>query len=252
MKKSSQKIISVSEILVNPKNPRFDPVTNQNEAIQLMLKEEGIGIKKLAEDIIAHGPNPTKNLAVLSKNGKFLTLEGNRRIVALKLLNDPSKSIDQDFREFFSNLKISHSKQIPDKMSCTVFENEDDAHHWIMLEHTGQNKGIGIKPWNPVQKDRFLQKSSRKVQIFEFADNNGISRDNVDATNLERLISTPHVCNEIGISFPKGELELKKPKSVVQKNLSKVFSEMSKKDFKVGNIYTKELREKWIDNVIEV
>jgi len=59
------------------------------------------------------------------------------------------------------------------------------------------------------------------------------------------------VCNAIGISFPRGELKLTKSKPAVQKNLAKVFSEMSKKDFKVGDIYTKELREKWIDKIIQ-
>jgi len=250
MAKPAPKTIDISELLVNPKNPRFSPVTNQNEAIQLMLKQEGASIKNLAEDIISHGPNPTKNIAVVSKNGKFLTLEGNRRVVALKLLNDPRKAEDQEFREFFYDLKTKNAK-IPNKISCTVFENEDEAHHWIVLEHTGQNQGVGIKPWSSEQKDRFLQKSSRKIQIFELTDNNNTNRDDVDATSLERLIFTPHVCNAIGISFPRGELKLTKSKPAVQKNLAKVFSEMSKKDFKVGDIYTKELREKWIDKIIQ-
>ena len=250
MRKSVRKTIDISKLLVNPKNPRFNPVTNQNKALQLMLKQEKSSIKKLAKDITSHGLNPTKNVVVLSKNGEFLTLEGNRRVVVLKLLNDPQKAEDQKFREFFYDLKSKHPKN-PETLSCTVFENEDDAHHWIVLEHTGQNQGAGIKSWSSEQKDRFLQKSSKKIQIFEFTDANNIERKGVAATNLERLLGTSHVCDVIGISFLKGELEMKKPKSVVQKNLTKVFSEMSKKGFTVRDIYTKELSEKWIDVVIK-
>lgn len=251
MAKIKHKQIPILEILVNRENPRFDPVQNQDKAIQLMLKEEESSIKKLAKNIATHGLNPTKRLAVMSKNGKFLTLEGNRRVVALKLLNAPNTTSNQEIREFFHDLKTNHNKNIPNNASCTIFENEDDAHHWISLEHTGLNQGIGIKQWKPIQKDRFLKKSSKRIQIFEFADNNNIDRDKVEATNIERLISTPYVRDTIGISFVKEKLELTKPKKTVQKNLSKVFSAISKTNFVVEDIYKKDDREKWIDTVIK-
>ena len=190
-------------------------------------------------------------MATIHENGKFLTLEGNRRIVALKLLHTPSTTSDQKLREFFQDLKINHDKKIPKNVSCAVFENEDDAHHWISLEHTGQNKGIGIKRWGTIQQDRFLKKSSKRIQIFEFADDNNISRDDVDATNIERLISTPYVRKAIGISFVNGKLKPTKQKPTVQKNLSKVFAAMSKAGFAVEDIYKKSDREKWIDDIIK-
>ena len=45
MNKGTRKTISINDILVNPKNPRFEPVKNQKEAIELMLteKEKEIG-----------------------------------------------------------------------------------------------------------------------------------------------------------------------------------------------------------------
>ncbi len=46
MKKFSRKFISLSDILINPKNPRFDPVSNQTQAIQLMFTEKESEIKK--------------------------------------------------------------------------------------------------------------------------------------------------------------------------------------------------------------
>ena len=242
--------ITISDILINPNNPRFDPVQDQDIAIKLMLEKEGTGVKHLAGDIAVNGLNPTKNPAVLSQNGKYLTLEGNRRIVALKLLNDPNIATNQESRKFFHDLKINHERHIPNAVPCVIFETEDDAHRWISLEHTGQNAGVGIKPWNPIQKDRFLKKSSRKIQIFEFADKNNINRDKVDATNVERLVSTPYVCEMIGVSFPTGKMRLEKTRQVVKKNFSKIFRAMAKKEFRVGDIYTSDDRKKWIDTVI--
>ena len=48
--------------LVNPKNPRFDPLSSQAQAIQKMLTEKESEIKYLAEDIMEKGLNPSKNV----------------------------------------------------------------------------------------------------------------------------------------------------------------------------------------------
>lgn len=249
--------IPVSQLLVNPRNPRFDPLKNQNQAIAKMMDKMGQEIKSMAQDIIDNGMNPTKSLAVIkSKDDKFLTLEGNRRVVALKLLNDPNVAEDQKVREYFQGLKDKHLTKIPNSVSCEVFEKEEDALHWIMLEHTGPNKGVGIVNWDSEQRSRFEEqfknKKSREIQVFDYADENEINREKVEATNLRRLISTPHVCNVIGITFTDGKLATTKSKPEVKKNLKKVFSEMSKDDFKVGDIYEKEDREKWINKVLNV
>jgi len=169
--KMSRKFILLSDILVNPKNPRFDPVSNQTQSIQLMIAEKEPEIKKLGQDIIEKGINPSKNLIMIQKNDKFLTLEGNRRIVALKLLNNPKLSNNEEIRKFFSRLKDEHIVDIPSKVFCVVVENEDDARHWILLEHTGKNQGLGVDPWNREQQHRFGENTTKAIKIFDFANN---------------------------------------------------------------------------------
>ena len=255
MKKPIRKTIPISELLVNTDNPRFESVTNQNQAIELMADEQGSEIKELAQDVIEHGLNPSKNLIVIeSKNGKFLTLEGNRRLVSVTLLNNPNKTKDIELREYFQQLKNKYSDRIPDSISCMMFEKEDDALHWVMLEHTGPNKGVGIVKWDSEQRSRFIaqhkEQKSRDIQVFDFADEKKMERKNVRATNLQRVLSNSYACNAIGISFPNGVLDYQKSKSEVKKNLEKVFAAMSKTSFKVGDIYTKDLIEKWTDDVL--
>ena len=60
---------------------------------------------------------------VKSGTDKFLTLEGNRRIISLKLLNDPTKTNNSDLREFFSKLKDENSN-IPNSVACIVFDKK--------------------------------------------------------------------------------------------------------------------------------
>ena len=218
---SRQQSILISDLSVSSFNPRFDPVQDQDQAIQLMLNQESEGIKKLAEDIVKHGINPTKRLAVCSENGKFIALEGNRRIVALKLLNNPSISQDKKLRTFFAGLRKKY--RAPQKVMCVVFKNHDAAKHWIELEHTGRNEGAGVDPWDPIQKDRFLGIPSKRVQILDYVGDK-IDSSKVDKSSLDRLISTPLIRKTIGILFQNDNLKEIKPKSEIIKNLTKVFS----------------------------
>ena len=56
--------IKIENLLVNPKNFRFDPVANQKEAINIMINKMKLKVKKQAEDIAKHGLNPTESLSV--------------------------------------------------------------------------------------------------------------------------------------------------------------------------------------------
>ena len=58
----TKQFIKIKDLLVNPKNFRFEPVKNQKEALTVMLKEMKQKIKKLAEDITKNGLASSKPL----------------------------------------------------------------------------------------------------------------------------------------------------------------------------------------------
>jgi len=253
-----KKTIPITKLLVNPENPRFEPVKNQTDAIDLMISKAGANVFNLAKDIAQHGLNPSKSLMVISaEDGQFLPLEGNRRVVALKLLHNPEQTTDQKISNKFKELKKEFGTQIPNEVECVVFPDKESAFRWVNLEHTGRNKGIGVLSWNSEQRQRFIaqyagKKPSRPVQLFDFANENNLKHDKVDATTLERLTSTPFIREQIGIAFPDGLLSLEKSKTQVIKNLKKVFTEMSKETFKVADVYTSEKSKTWIKNVLGI
>ena len=240
--------IPITQLVVNPSNPRFEPMRDQGQAIQIMLNKEETSIKKLARDIVKHGLNPTKSLAVYGKNGKYVIQEGNRRVVALKLLDNPNMTDNAKLRKFFIKLKTKSS--IPSSVSCAVFESQSDAKHWVELEHTGPNQGAGIVPWDTIQKQRFLGKSSQLVKTVEYiGDDLDISR--VHQTTLERLVSTPYVRKKIGLTFSNGELKELKSRDVILKNFDTAFSAMSKRGFSVRKLDSLDDRKEWINHVLD-
>lgn len=253
-----KKIIPISKILINPENPRFEPVKNQREALDLMLEKAGKAVLNLARDIAQHGLNPSKRLMVVElKDGNFLPLEGNRRIVALKLLHNPDEATNKSITDKFKEFKKEFGTQLPNEVECVVFPDKESAFRWVNLEHTGGNKGVGVLKWDSTQRQRFIaqyagKKPSRSVQLFDFADENNFKHDGVDATTLNRLTGTPFVREQIGINFPDGILDLTKSKGHVTRNLRKVFTEMSNKDFKVADVYTSAKSKGWIKEVLGI
>lgn len=86
------KILKLNDLQVNTENYRYEPVASQKEAIDTMVSDQGEKLFKLAEHIIINGLNPNDRIQVVASSvhkAKFNVVEGNRRTVAVKLLNNP-------------------------------------------------------------------------------------------------------------------------------------------------------------------
>jgi hypothetical protein len=255
-----QKIdIELGKLLVNPENYRFDPVTDQREAILTMLRSQNNKIIRLARDIAQRGLNPTRRLQVKEVGGgKYVVLEGNRRITVLKLITNPDEIPgDYLFKSIFVDLHAKYKDNLPTVLECVVYpeDRQDIADSWVLLEHTGENQGMGTVPWNSVQKQRFesrhkQQELSKALQVLEFLEAKGIDTSGIEATNLERLLTTPGVRQELGIDFPNKKLLLIEPEEDVLQKLEKVVERMSARDFGVGQIYKVDQRLEWIKDVL--
>lgn len=151
--------IQVLDIYLDTENPRHDPIDDQDKIIEYLLSKEKV--KPLAKDIASHGLSPIELFAVLDDgNGRYIALEGNRRLCALILLNDPMRSPNSD-RSYFQKLAESMSFPIAE-VSSVIFNSREEADIWIDRRHEGQQEGIGIKQWNALQKTR--RNLSRKIK----------------------------------------------------------------------------------------
>ena len=83
--------IDVEAIYLDTNNPRHEPLESQEEAIEKLCQDEYV--LQLAQDIAENGINPLESFAVLiEKRGRkttYIAVEGNRRLCAIKLLQDP-------------------------------------------------------------------------------------------------------------------------------------------------------------------
>lgn len=253
--------INITNLIINLENPRFDPVDNQREAIQKMIKEIGDKIYNLAEDIAQFGLNPTELVIVKEMHNKenmYLVLEGNRRITALKLLNQPSilNNIDAKMYKKFQELHMKYQDVILKTVKCIVFKNEEEAYKWIELRHTGENDGVGVLKWDTKAQERFKEKRGSKsetLQIIDFIKSSDAFSeevknkvDSIRITNLKRLIDDPDVRNAIGLDKENGVIKTFLPDSEVAKGLSRIINDLVDDKINVKDIYYKEDRLNYI------
>jgi len=250
--------IELDKLLVNPENYRFDPVENQQDAMLVMLRNQKDKILNLARDIAQRGLSPMERLAVVEvEGGKYICLEGNRRITALKLMSKPEQLPgDYPYKGVFEELHERYKDTLPTVVECAVYtaDEQDAADKWVVLKHTGENSGIGTVPWNSFQKRRFelrhKQKQSTVLQIVDLLKDNGVDVSGILATNLERLLTTPQVREALGFDFSNKQLTLLEPEAEVVQKLKKVVARMNAKGFSVNDIYHATDRLQWIQDVL--
>jgi hypothetical protein len=257
------KSIKLMDLHVNTENYRFSTMAGQKDAIDKMVGDQGDKLYNLATHILENGLNPNDKIQVSASgahNTEFNVLEGNRRIVALKLLNNPDLIDMQGYaglKKKFRKLHDQHKSKIITDVECIVYVDLTEADKWIKLKHTGQNNGVGTVEWNSQQVQRFEEKVEGKSSIALQAvkmlhSSSDVPREikenlgNLKITNLDRLISDPDVRKLLGLEIESGQLKSGVAKGEVLKGLAQVAKHLLDPKFNVKKIYTKEDRKKYI------
>lgn len=239
------KNLLVADLQIYIENPRFDPVEDQRQAITTMLEDQEDKIYRLADDIVNVGLNPSELPIVIQNEAdekKYIVLEGNRRITAIKLLNNP-KLADDSFKTIrgkkFKKLTERFSQQPINRVSCVIFYHSADAFRWIRLRHTGENEGIGTSKWDAHQVARFdarvSGKASSSLQVIDFLRQSSTFDPSLQAqlaavnlSTLERLMGSTHVKDFLGLSIKNGKLYSSIDKLELEKGFKKIVGDLLK------------------------
>lgn len=258
MQKYEYKQLRVTDLLLNTQNPRFDPVQHQAQAIHAMIEDQGDKLTELAKHIASNGFSPMEIVLVQPIGTQWLVREGNRRVTALKLINEPELIPDSyaKMKREFSVLNKKADSSILDSILCVICDDEDTINAWILLKHTGENKGIGTVGWDAYQISRFASmvsgKTDPKASFFDvLKEMTAIPkpiRDKFPAikkTNYDRLLGDPGVRDLLGIDFNNGIFSL--PRGINAYFLT-VLNDLTG-EFSVGRIYSKKDRKAYMDDV---
>lgn len=200
------KQIEIKNIFLDLENPRHEPYQSEEEVIEYLCKNEYV--YALAQDIVKVGINPLEIMAVIPNNDddkKYVIAEGNRRLCALKLLNDPELAPSEDRKSFKSLSKLWN--QI-NAISAVIFENREVVGEWLERIHGGLQGGIGRKQWSAEQKTRFTGdiKNLMAQQLLDYAQMKNMitpeERVNKIST-VQRFISNALFKDALGVDTSK-------------------------------------------------
>lgn len=152
--------IPISSLLLDAKNPRLGTVEDQAAALERLVVIRPDHLRNLAKDIAERGLHPGIDFLVYPNgDGKFVVLDGNRRLAAIKLLTQPESApsawtpIDTEATVDAESLET---------MRCTIFESREDGRPWVERMHTGQMGGIGVVQWPPIAQHHFSPRNDQR------------------------------------------------------------------------------------------
>lgn len=230
-----------------------------------MAVEQGDKILNLAEDIVQFGVDPSSlPLVIAADDGiKQIVVEGNRRIVALKLLHNPqlapevwSAAQEKKLKELSQQFKKAPISSV----LCVSVPDREAADHWIQLRHRGEQNGRGIVSWDGHAIARYEQRrgggrTRAALQAIDLVRYKGgldqatLERlNNVPVTTVQRLLNDPEVRKSLGVTLNKGNLETSLPEREVLKGLTRVVRDAAHGQLPVSTVETKEHRADYIKN----
>lgn len=232
--------VRLEQLFLAMNNPRHEEVDGEPEAIDRLCRSEDIDA--LARDIARNGTNPAERLilypvddsAPVNDKTAYYVAEGNRRVCAMKLLNDP----DLAPAKIRNSIKASAALwTAPAEIDAVVIHDPDRIRHWLLRIHDGVQGGRGRKPWTSEQKTRFTGNGRNALAqaVLDYAETGGmISPEDRPGrlSHLSRLLSNALVKDALGVDVSRGADDplRNRPKEEFETVLKEVLREAGAKD----------------------
>lgn len=212
------KNLKIGSLLLDQENPRIPPVGSQRDALQQVIDDQQEKLANLADSIVEEGLSPIDLWFVersATQSDKWIVLEGNRRIAALKILDNPNVlsglTLSNSLKKRLDNAAKSFKKDTVEPVSC-VETTREDANPCIQRRHTGEDDGRGLVGWDGQASARF-RGGDPALQALEFVRQHGNLTPEQHAalrgryiTTLRRLLESPDVRSLLGLDLKKEEL----------------------------------------------
>lgn len=214
-----QEDIPISDLLLDARNPRLGTVEDQASALERLVVIRPDHLRNLAKDIAERGLHPGIDFLVYPNgDGKFVVLDGNRRLAAIKLLSQPDTApsawtpIDTEAIVDAESLET---------LRCTIFESREEGRPWVERMHTGQMGGVGVVQWPPIAQHHFSPRNdqrgrgaaalawlSTRTETSAADTHAAIEKvENEEITTFGRFVQARPVRPILGFDFKGSELE---------------------------------------------
>lgn len=242
---ATKRTLSVTQLDLDITNPRAKTEENQTDALRglLAVERDGEKVYELARDICDVGMlDPGDRLYVVPSGTKdrFTVLDGNRRLAALRLLSQTGLieredvGITPSLKNRIKRLQTEFADRWPTEVDVVVFEDREEAQHFIRLRHTGENLGAGRSAWSALQIARFdntglwqCLEGLRAARELSLAVLNELDRSAFNITSFDRVVSSEEFQRRFGCSIGKNTFVAGDNAPRALKALARVANEVS-------------------------
>jgi len=158
------------DLLFDVSNPRFGGLAkgdSQQPAILEHLKHDPHFATELIDSLVENGFIPYEPLVVKPFRNKWIVVEGNRRLAAVKtILAD--KAYPKSVRDRLAKIPVI---TFP---AATAAESQNDLRIYLGIRHL-----FGYREWPSLSKARFLDVETTKLSVDKIASEIGISKQEI-------------------------------------------------------------------------
>jgi hypothetical protein len=195
-------------------------------------------------------------------HGRYVVLEGNRRLAAIRALENPeavADSLESAVLNRIRQLSKRYQDNPIEEMAGVVVKDRDEARHWIELRHTGSNQGAGVLDWGADEVGRFRARGGLgdiRNQALDFLARRGDitldERRGKWSSTLLRLLRAPLFRERLGLEWNDGVLSLVADEAAAAKALKRVVNDLATKKIQVSDVYRKPDIEKYSKTLPQV
>jgi len=144
----------VNKIKLDKLNPRLPPDEQDSSQSDLLVyMEKNFDLRPIARSMSDNGYFDEEPLIIIpdvDEDGKYIAIEGNRRLAALKFLTDPAlRALSGNKKEYeeLAATAVENLTQIP----CIEYETREQTQAMLGFRHIS-----GILKWSALSKARFV------------------------------------------------------------------------------------------------
>ncbi|MCK7459947.1 ParB/Srx family N-terminal domain-containing protein [Idiomarina aminovorans] len=246
---SVQTRLNVLDLYLDTENPRHEIIRDQEQIIEHLIKNEKI--TTLARDIAENGQSPLDRIGVIKDDkGRYVVVEGNRRVCATILLNDPARS-PSGYKKYFD--RLVHNSNAPSEVDVVLFDDRQEADIWVERRHEGSQEGKGTQQWDANQKTRHNTRRNKAdsnalaLSVLDYAVSHGF----IDKSDNERVLTTasrylgnPYFRKTLGIASKRSESDivLEVPENEFEQVIERFISDLVAEG---GPVHSRTNKEDW-------
>ena len=205
----------LSELNLDLLNIRTGQQADQRASLKALIADQKQKLVNLALDILKMGGlSPGEPIWVAADpqhQGKQIVLEGNRRVAALKLMENPRLADETEVASAFAQLAKEFAAKPIRELEAQVFSSREEAWPWIERRHMGAQSGVAIQRWRSLAKERaqpgWSGRVRRSLMVLDYLDDDTDEFGDVGAvieaksTTVDRVLNNPAMREVLGVNI---------------------------------------------------